>query len=72
MERIKVGDVIRVMTYDRSSLGHGNGYKLVPYKFKVVKLYKHFALCKSIKSGVKECFSWWDLKQNIVKGEKHA
>ena len=70
MQDLKLGDVIQVIVEEKNSFGKTEHYSRKPFKYVVVELYKHFALCKRIGSGVKECFTWWDLRTNMVKKGK--
>lgn len=69
MNRIKVGDVIRInaQTADETSRNH-HGKK--PIKFRVLGVYEHHVLVQNTQNGIKESFTWWDLWKNAVIGEK--
>lgn len=64
---IEAGAVIRIMAESRTELGNGTHYKVKPTDFKVLEVYEHHVLCESMETGIKECFTWWWLKQNMVK-----
>ena len=67
MEDLKPGDVISVVTEIRDEAVQKNRFSKKTYKYVVVKLYEHYVLCKRIGTEIRECFTWWDLKTNMVK-----
>ena len=66
MKRIKAGDVLSISAESRAELGNGNNCKIRPVKFRVLEVYEHHVLCQNIETGIKESFTWWELKQNLV------
>ncbi len=70
MVEINVGDVICIMAESRTELGNGTHYKVKPINFKVLEVYEHHVLCQNLETGIRESFTWLELKKNIVKGEK--
>lgn len=70
MKEIRPGDVISVVVEEKDGFGRAQHYRRKPFKYVVVKLYKHYVLCKRVGTGIKECFTWWDIRTNMVKGGK--
>lgn len=68
MKEIKPGDVISVVVENRDEYGKNNHYTRKPHRYVVVELYKYYVLCKRVGTGIKECFTWWDIRTNMVKG----
>ena len=67
---IKEGSVIRIMAESRNELGNGTHYKVRPTDFKVLGVYKHHVLCQNLETGIRESFTWWELKQNMAKAKE--
>ena len=63
---VKVGDIISMVVTSKTDMGKGNHYRKEVARLEVIDIYKHHVLCKYIASGIRECFTWWDLKQNFV------
>ena len=69
MAGIKVGDVITVKCERKTDFGKSDHYRIEPHKFKVLEVYEHHVLCQNIQNGIKESFTWQEIRKNMEKGE---
>ena len=65
--RIKVGDIITIKDIVCTESNVGSDKSIRPCRFKVIKLYKNYARCENVKTGLKECFLYWDIKRNMKR-----
>ena len=62
---VKPGDVIE-MAYRLKNDINGVG-KMIRIKYGVLQVYSHFALCRKVKGGYRECFTWHQLREGRVR-----
>ncbi len=58
--KLRLGDVIEISQRLQNDV-RGEG-KIEKKKYEVLQVFPHFVLCRKIKGGYKECFTWHQMK----------